>query len=135
MRGYSEPDVTYATTKSAGADLYAKEGKTVKAGGRILIPVKSKGIDIEENHCGLICPRSGLALKHGITVLNAPGVIDCDYTGEWGVILYNSSTEDYEVKEGDRVAQLIIVNYRKVYGAPVLSAKERQDGGYGSSGK
>lgn len=135
MRGYSQPGVTYATTKSAGADLYAKKDATIKAGERVLVPVDSTGIDIEENHCGLICPRSGLALKHGITVLNAPGVIDSDYTGEWGVILYNTSTEDYEVKEGDRVAQLLIVNYRKVYGAPIVSAKGRQDGGYGSSGR
>lgn len=135
MRGYSEPEVTYATDGSAGADLYSKTTKTIKSGGWELIPVKSGGIDIEENHCGLICPRSGLALKHGITVLNAPGVVDSDYKGEWGVILYNASKEDYEIKEGDRVAQLVIVNYRRVYGAPYLSATERKEGGFGSSGK
>ena len=127
----------YATSQSAGMDLRANIEESV-----ILAPLERKLI-----HTGLhialpvgyeaqVRPRSGLALKHGITVLNTPGTIDADYRGDIGVILINLSNEPFEVKPGERIAQLVICSYEKAKWELVdtLDSTDRNDGGFGHSG-
>ena len=103
MSPYELP--SYSTSSSAGLDL--------RANIKILIPTGLK-ISLPETFEGQIRPRSGLALKHGVTVLNSPGTIDADYKGEVGVILINLSDKKYEIKPGDRIAQMIISNFSNV---------------------
>lgn len=86
-----------------------------------------------EGVVGLFCARSGLAVR-GITILNAPGIIDADFTGECDAIMYNSTTEPYEIKEGDRIGQLVFVNYLTACNVQ-WDGSERGNNGYGSSGK
>jgi len=104
-------------------------------GERILIPT---GIYIElpEGYCGMVVPRSGLSIKHGITVLNSPGIIDPDYRGEIKVILVNLSNLPFKVFPMDRIAQLMIVPYARCQWEESLelSETERGDGGFGSTG-
>lgn len=126
----------YATVDSAGADLsYAGHMPVVlKPNERKLL---STGwiINVGRNRVGLICPRSGLALKHGITVLNAPGVIDADYRGEVKVILWNTSDVNYTIHPGDRIAQIVVVNYKSLMPIETtLDDTARGDGGFGHSG-
>jgi len=93
--------------------------------------------EITEGYEVQIRPRSGLAFKHGITVLNAPGTIDADYRGEIGVLLINLSQEDFTVENGERVAQMVVAEYKQVdwQTATTLTATERGTGGFGSTGK
>ena len=135
-RGYRSKNIFYATKGSAAADLEAAEEVIIPAGGRALVPTPLQGSDLElgDNKVGLIMPRSGLAFHHGITVLNAPGVIDSDYTGTIGVILYNTSDKDFKVELGDRIAQLMVTSYNVIWGSK-FGTKDRGDGGYGSTGK
>jgi dUTP pyrophosphatase len=93
----------------AGLDLCARESVVIAAGGhRALVPT-GIAIAIPAGHCGLIMPRSGLALKHGISIVNAPGLVDAAYRGEIKVVLLNTDpAEDYEIHRGDRIAQLVI---------------------------
>jgi dUTP pyrophosphatase len=121
----------------AGLDLYAREHAVIPArGGRLLMPT-GVAVAIPHGYMGLAVPRSGLALKHGITLVNTPGIIDSGYRGELKVVMINTDPEhDYEVKRGDRVAQLIISRYDNVTWTEVseLSGFDR-GGGFGHSGR
>jgi len=121
----------------AGLDLYAREDAVIPArGGRLLMPT-GVAVAIPHGYMGLVVPRSGLALKHGITLVNTPGIIDSGYRGELKVVMINTDPEhDYEVKRGDRVAQLIISRYDNVTWTEVseLSGFDR-GGGFGHSGR
>ena len=124
----------YATSMSAGFDLRAnlEEPITLKAGDRMLIGT-GLFIALEPGYEAQVRPRSGLALKKGITVLNAPGTIDADYRGEIGVILYNTSKEDFIIEPGERIAQMVIAKYEQISWeqVEVLDETERGNGGYG----
>jgi dUTP pyrophosphatase len=121
----------------AGLDLYAREDAVIPArGGRLLMPT-GVAVAIPHGYMGLAVPRRGLALKHGITLVNTPGIIDSGYRGELKVVMINTDPEhDYEVKRGDRVAQLIISRYDNVTWTEVteLSGFDR-GGGFGHSGR
>ena len=127
----------YSTEQSAGMDLRAwlKEPVTLQPMERTLIPT---GIYIElpPGYECQIRPRSGLALKRGLTVLNSPGTIDADYRGEIGVILINLSQEDFTVNDGERIAQMVIARHEQAEWIPVetLDETERGAGGFGHSG-
>jgi dUTP pyrophosphatase len=125
----------YMTGGSAAADLVAAQDVLVQPGKRALI---GTGISaaIPEGHVGLICPRSGMALKRGVTVANAPGVIDSDYRGEWKVILANLSDWPFRVEKGMRVAQVLVMPVRQFWFFEVgeLDATERGSGGFGHTG-
>ncbi len=127
----------YATALSAGMDLRANlDGPvTLKPMERRLIPT-GLYIALPEGYEAQVRPRSGLALKHGITLLNAPGTIDADYRGEIGVILANLSQEEFVVEDGERIAQLVIARYERVHWLPVdvLEETERGAGGFGHTG-
>ena len=127
----------YATPDSAGMDLCAAldAEMVLGKGERALVPT-GIAIGLPENYEAQVRPRSGLALKHGITVLNAPGTIDADYRGEIGVVLYNSSQEDFVITPGMRVAQLVIARYEKIQWNAVedLDKTQRGEGGFGSTG-
>lgn len=127
----------YATSMSAGFDLRAnlEEFVILKAGDRMLIGT-GLFIALEPGYEAQVRPRSGLALKKGITVLNAPGTIDADYRGEIGVILYNTSKEDFVIEPGERIAQMVIAKYEQISWeqVEVLDETERGDGGYGHTG-
>jgi dUTP pyrophosphatase len=128
----------YATTSSAGMDLKANVDSpvTILPLGRAIIPT-GLSIALPEGTEAQIRPRSGLAAKSGITVLNTPGTIDADYRGEIKVILVNLSNEPYLVKPGDRIAQMVIAKYEKAewHEVSVLDETERGEGGFGSTGK
>jgi dUTP pyrophosphatase len=121
----------------AGLDLYAREDAVIRArGGRLLMPT-GVAVAIPHGYMGLAVPRSGLALKHGITLVNTPGIIDSGYRGELKVVMINTDPDDdYEIKRGDRVAQLIISRYDNVTWTEVteLSGFDR-GGGFGHSGR
>ena len=128
----------YETSSSAGLDVRSneKENIVLQPGERRLIPT---GLYLELPE-GIECqvrPRSGLALKKGVTVLNAPGTVDADYRGEVGVILINMSQQAVEIEAGERVAQLVFARYEQVNWQEVniLSETERGSGGFGSTGK
>ena len=126
----------YAHPSDAGMDIRSVEDLVIPAGGRALV------------HTGLVMalppmyeaqvrPRSGLALKHGVTVLNTPGTIDSGYRGEVGVILANFGADDFAVKKGDRIAQIVIapVTQPEVVETEVIDETDRGEGGFGSTGK
>jgi len=121
--------------EDAGMDLLSAENTILKAGEYKLIRTGLK-IAIPVGYGGFVYPRSGLALKHGITVLNADGVIDPGYRGEVGVILINHSKEDFTIKKGDRIAQLIIHKTYPIQWEEVeeLSESQRGAGGFGHTG-
>lgn len=127
----------YATIHSAGIDLKAdlNEEIIIKSLERILIPT-GIFIEVPEGYEAQIRPRSGLAIKSGISVLNTPGTIDADYRGEIKVILINLSKEDFVVKNGDRICQMIISKYERVQLEEVkeLSETTRGKGGFGHTG-
>ncbi|MFM1826416.1 MAG: hypothetical protein RLZZ37_1051 [Actinomycetota bacterium] len=128
---------TYAKPGDAGADLYAIEEKTLNPGERALIKT-GIAIALPEGYVGLVHPRSGLALKNGISVVNSPGTIDSGYRGEIGVVLINHDlNESFTVKVGDRIAQLVIQKFENAKFEIVneLPQSERASGGYGSTGK
>lgn len=126
----------YAKPGDAGADLRSTSSVTIKAGERSLVPT-GVAIALPAGYVGLVHPRSGLAAKHGITVLNTPGTIDAGYRGEIMVILYNSSSTDFEIAVGDRIAQLLIqaVETAKFVSVSKLPESERGETGFGSSGQ
>jgi len=127
----------YATSQSAGLDLRAnlKESITLKPLERRLVPT-GLHIALPDGYEAQVRPRSGLAYKKGITVLNAPGTIDADYRGDIGVILINMSNEDFVVENGERIAQLVIAKYDQAEWVSVkeLSETNRGEGGFGSTG-
>ena len=126
---------SYAHEGDAGLDLYAVQELTLNPGGRGLVHT---GIQIElpENTEAQIRPRSGLALKNGITTLNSPGTIDEGYRGEIGVILINHSNEVFKIEQGMKIAQMVIkpVFKVKIIETSELSESERNEKGFGSSG-
>lgn len=127
----------YATEQSAGMDLRANIGEAVVLHPmeRRLIPT-GLHIALPPGYEAQVRPRSGLALKHGITVLNSPGTIDADYRGEIGVLLVNMSSEDFVVNDGERIAQMVIARHEQAEFVLVdeLDATERGEGGYGHTG-
>ena len=135
-----DPDLplpSYARPGDAGADLVAREEVVLPcAGGRALVPTGA-AIAIPEGYAGFVQPRSGLALKHGVTCLNTPGLIDAGYRGELKVLLINTDPrEDFLVKRGERIAQLVIQRVEHVAFREVdeLPSSERGSGGFGSTG-
>ena len=132
-----QPLPTYATALSAGMDLRANidEDITLQPMQRQLVPT-GLHIALPEGYEAQIRPRSGLALKHGITVLNTPGTVDADYRGEIMVLLVNFSNEPFTVKDGERIAQRVIAKHEKVDFELVdtLDETERGAGGYGHTG-
>lgn len=133
---YKLPD--YQTAQSAGMDLQAniQTSYVLKPLERKLIPT-GLFIELPVGFEAQVRPRSGLALKKGITVLNSPGTIDADYRGEIGVILVNISNEDFEIVPGERIAQLVIAKHERAEWSLVetLEETERGVGGFGSTGK
>ena len=127
----------YAHEGDAGLDLYARESATLAAGGgRALVPT-GISIAIPMGHGGFVLPRSGMAMKHGISVVNAPGLIDAAYRGEIKAVLINTDPElDYRVERGDRIAQLVIQRVESVAWQVVdsLDGVDR-GGGFGHSGR
>jgi len=130
----------YETTGSAGMDLRAAVAEdapiTLAPGARVLAPTGLK-IALEPGWEAQVRPRSGLALKHGITCLNSPGTIDSDYRGEVGVILINHGSEPFVIKRGERIAQMVIARHAQAEIAEVESLDEtvRGAGGFGSTGR
>jgi dUTP pyrophosphatase len=124
-----------ATVGSAGFDLVSAEGAVLEPGGRRLYPT-GFAVAIPEGYEIQIRPRSGLALKHGITLPNTPATIDSDYRGELKVVLINLSREPFEVTRGMRIAQLVVARVEPAAFEEVaeLSATKRGDGGFGSTG-
>ena len=131
------PCPAYATEQSAGVDLKAHlpEAVTLQPLQRTLVPT-GLSIALPAGYEAQVRPRSGLALKHGLTVLNAPGTIDADYRGEIGVVLVNLSDKDFVVNDGERIAQLVIARYEQaeLQLVDVLDETERGAGGYGHTG-
>ena len=127
----------YATPQSAGMDLRANLDESV-----VLQPLERRlfktglFIALPEGYEAQVRPRSGLALKHGLTVLNTPGTIDADYRGEIGVVLINLSQQDFVVNDGERIAQLVIARYEQgeLVEVEALDETERGEGGYGHTG-
>lgn len=128
----------YATVHSAGLDLRANldVDMVIKPLQRVIVPT-GLFIQLPEGYEAQIRPRSGLALKYGITVLNSPGTIDADYRGEIKVILVNLSGEDFVIKNGERICQMVIAQYSKVHlvATDTISETVRGDGGFGHTGK
>jgi dUTP diphosphatase len=132
-RGLNLP--SYATVGAAGADLVSAEDAAI-APGAVHAVATGIALAIPQGFEGQVRPRSGLALKHGVTVLNAPGTIDADYRGEVKVILINHGPEPFRISRGDRVAQLVVaavtpVQFERV---DVLPETARGEGGFGSTG-
>jgi dUTP pyrophosphatase len=125
----------YAHPGDAGADLAASEATVIDPGGRALVGT-GLVLAIPEGHAGLVIPRSGLAIRSGVTVLNAPGLIDAGYRGEVKVALINHSDEPFTIAPGDRIAQLVVVRVEAVTFEEVddVETTSRGDGGFGSTG-
>jgi dUTP pyrophosphatase len=132
-----QPLPAYATPQSAGLDLRAniEAPITLHPLERRLVPT-GLHIALPDGYEAQVRPRSGLALKHGITVLNTPGTVDADYRGEIMVLLVNFSNEDFVVKDGERIAQMVLAQYAKASfeSVEVLDETERGEGGYGHTG-
>ena len=126
---------SYASAGDAGLDLRSSETYTVAAGATRVINT-GIALAIPEGHVGLIHPRSGLAAKHGITVLNSPGTIDSGYRGEIKVILRNTGHQDFLIEVGDRIAQLVIQEFvtAELWEVDALDDTDRGAGGFGSTG-
>ena len=129
---------SYAKPGDAGADLVANEDVTLAPGGGRALVGTGIAIAIPRGYAGFVQPRSGLALRHGVTCLNTPGLIDSGYRDELKVLLINTDpSEPYEVQRGDRIAQLIIQSVEEVIWeeAEQLDETERGQGGFGHSGR
>jgi dUTP pyrophosphatase len=136
-----DPDLplpSYARAGDAGADLVARQGAVLKAGGgRALVPTGIR-LAIPEGYAGFVQPRSGLALRHGVTLVNSPGLIDSGYRDELAVILINTDpSANFEVNRGDRIAQLVIQKVEQVafVATAELPASARGLGGFGHTGR
>ncbi|MBK6537235.1 MAG: dUTP diphosphatase [Ignavibacteria bacterium] len=127
----------YKTSGSAGMDISSSESDTIiiKPFDRVLVPTNLV-LEIPDGYEGQIRPRSGLAFKYGITVLNTPGTIDSDYRGEIKILLINFGKEDFEINYGERIAQIVIAEHAKVNltHSEEITETIRGDGGYGSTG-
>jgi dUTP pyrophosphatase len=131
------PDVpAYSHPGDAGADLMASEAVRLEPGHRALVGTGVR-IALPEGYAAFVVPRSGLASKHGITIVNAPGTVDAGYRGEIKVSLLNTDTENaYDIRPGDRIAQLIVMPVTRAHFVPVAELPQslRGDGGFGSTG-
>ena len=129
---------TYKTSGSSGMDIRANLTVPI-----ILAPNQRKAVstglflELPENYESQVRPRSGLALKNGISVLNSPGTIDSDYRGEIAVILINHSNEDFVIKDGDRIAQIVLTKFETIEWSEVnsINSTDRGSGGFGSTGR
>lgn len=130
------PLPAYETVGAAGMDLRAAEAVTLKPGARHLVPT-GLSIALPRGFEAQVRPRSGLAVKHGVTVLNSPGTIDCDYRGEVKVPLINHGQDDFVIARGDRIAQMVVAPVTRVSWTEVgvLDETARGAGGFGSSGR
>ncbi|MDY3089728.1 MAG: dUTP diphosphatase [Porphyromonas sp.] len=132
------PLPAYATIASAGMDLRAmlSEELCLRPLERAVVPT-GLFIELPEGYEAQIRPRSGLAIKHGITVINSPGTIDADYRGEIKVGLVNLSAEDFIIRDGERIAQMVVARHEQVEWEPVeaLESTERGTGGFGHTGR
>jgi dUTP pyrophosphatase len=129
---------TRANPDDAGVDLHAAEAATIAAGGGRASVGTGLAVEIPPGHAGLVLPRSGLAARHGITLGNAPGLIDSGYRGELRVLMLNTDpAEPFEVEVGDRIAQLALMPFVEADPIEVaeLSESARGEGGFGSSGR
>lgn len=127
----------YQTTHAAGVDLYAAvQGEILLDAGRWTLIPTGMAVAIPEGYEGQVRPRSGLALKHGLGMLNGPGTIDADYRGEIGIILFNFSDKPFVIKRGDRIAQLVFARIEKAEFVTVdtLTETARGAGGFGHTG-
>lgn len=128
----------YATAGAAGMDLRANLDApiTLRPLERTLVPT-GLSLELPHGYEAQVRPRSGLALRHGITVLNSPGTVDADYRGEVGVILVNLSSEPFVIRDGERIAQLVIAQHARAEWVEVqkLSASQRGSGGFGHTGR
>ncbi|MCM1153407.1 MAG: dUTP diphosphatase [Muribaculum sp.] len=134
----NNPLPAYETFEAAGMDIPAwlpNGPVTLQPMERRLIPTGLR-LQVPSGYECQIRPRSGLALKHGISIVNAPGTVDADYRGEIGIILINLGQEPFEIKNGDRIAQMVITAYTKVEWEPVkeLDRTKREDGSFGHTG-
>jgi dUTP pyrophosphatase len=128
---------TRAHDGDAGLDLYAVDGGTIGPGERLAVPT-GIALEIPAGFAGLVLPRSGLAARHGIALVNAPGLIDSGYRGEIRVLLLNTDPrQPFEVKPGERIAQLVVTPVADAVPVEVvdLAASVRGEGGFGSSGR
>ena len=134
----SNPLPQYATEGSAGMDIMADIKEAIQLGPlqRLLVPT-GLFIELPLGYEAQVRPRSGLAIKHGITCLNTPGTIDSDYRGEIKVILVNLSNEEHVIQPGDRIAQMVIHTVEMIQWEPVkeVATTTRNDGGFGHTGK
>lgn len=137
MNRSGNPLPEYATAFAAGLDVRADNGEPIvlKPLGRAMVPT-GLFLEIPSGYEVQVRPRSGLAAKKGVTVLNAPGTIDADYRGEVCVILVNLSSEDFVIERGERIAQLVLARHEKLEweSADSLSVSDRGEGGFGSTG-
>lgn len=126
---------SYAQPGDAGADLRAAEAGTIQSGQRMLVST-GVSIAIPFGYVGLVHPRSGLAAKHGITIVNAPGTVDAGYRGEIKVNLLNTSEEDWSFAVGDRIAQIVFQKFEtaEFIAVSTLPGSDRGDAGHGSTG-
>ena len=128
----------YATAGAAGMDLRAQLEAPITLAplGRVLVPT-GLFIELPQGYEAQVRPRSGLAIKHGLTILNSPGTIDADYRGEIKVALVNLSAEPFEIQDGERIAQLVVARHEEVAWQPVeaLGETERGAGGFGHTGR
>lgn len=129
------PVPQHAHPGDGGVDLYAAESGTLQPGERTMMPT-GIAIAIPDGHAGLVVPRSGLAARHGISVVNAPGLVDSGYRGEIKVILVNLGAEPVDIRRGDRIAQLVVVAVATQQYVEVedLPDSARGEGGFGSTG-
>jgi dUTP pyrophosphatase len=127
---------SYAKPGDAGADLRSTETLVLQPGKRALVKTGVK-IAMPDGYVGLVHPRSGLAAKHGVTVLNTPGTVDAGYRGELMVTLINLSDEDFQITRGDRIAQLVFQRVERATFHPVqdLPESSRGESGFGSTGR
>jgi dUTP pyrophosphatase len=136
-----DPDLplpAYAKPGDAGLDLLAREGVVLKAGGGRAVVPTGLALAIPEGYAGFIQPRSGLALRHGVTCLNTPGLLDSGYRGELQVLLINTDpSDDVEIARGERIAQLVVqrVEHVQFEVVDVLPETERGAGGWGHTGR
>lgn len=136
-----DPDLPlpeYAKPGDAGVDLHARESVTLLPGGGRALVATGVAVAIPQGYAGFVQPRSGLALKHGVTCLNTPGLIDAGYRGELKVLLVNTDpAEPFEIVRGERIAQLVIqaVEHVDLVEVEVLDETDRGDGGFGHTGR
>jgi dUTP pyrophosphatase len=130
------PMPTHSHEGDAGVDLYTSIDFKLQSGERRLVPA-GIAVAIPKGYVGLVCPRSGMAVKHGITVVNGPGVVDSGYRGELKVALINQGAETVSFERGDRIAQLLVVPVavQELTEVAELPTSDRGDGGFGSTGR